>query len=152
MEIAVAVAGITDIAARTGSKLWSLSNAWRDAPDDLHRLRDDLTQTHHFFGEVKEGTSTSSYRGFSRKDDEGVDAQTDLQRLLGEGTDILQRIEAIIDKLIQVSGQPADSPKDLGKRGKIYWLGVVRKEITSLRRELRDVRGAICRLLIAQNV
>jgi hypothetical protein len=152
MELAAAILGVTDIAARTGSKIWSLSHAWLDAPDDFHRLRDDITRTQQFFGEVKEGTLGLNSRGFREKTEQELEEQSDLQRLLGDGADLLQRIERIIDKLIQVSSQSADSPRELGKRGKIYWIGVVRKEIATLRKELREVRGAICRLLIAQNV
>ncbi|KAK5658146.1 hypothetical protein OQA88_2119 [Cercophora sp. LCS_1] len=150
MELAAAIVGVADVAARVGSKLWKLSAAWRDAPDDLCRLRDDLTRTHQFFNEIKEG-GLSTFQAALRKQKEPPDGLSDLQTMLGDGLDILQRIEAIIDKLVQVSGQPADSPRDLGKRGKIYWIGVVRKEIATLRKELREVRGAICRLLIAQN-
>lgn len=54
MEIAFALVGVTDVAIRAGSKLWALSTAWRDAPNDLHNLRDDLTSTEQFFSEVQE--------------------------------------------------------------------------------------------------
>jgi len=161
MEIVVAVAGLTDIAARTGSKLWSLSGAWRDAPDDLHRLRDDMVRTQQFFGEIKEGAfalcmeSLGSRSISMAEEKEPPDGQTELQSLLGDGADILQRLEGIVDRLLSIGGGGnggRDMPRDLGKRGRLYWMGVVRKEVTTLRRELREVRSSICRLLIAQNV
>ncbi|KAK0611445.1 hypothetical protein B0T14DRAFT_571331 [Immersiella caudata] len=133
MELAAAILGVTDIAARTGSKVWSLSHALLDAPDDFHRLGDDITRTQQFFGEVKEGTlCLKNHRLVARFGEESED-QRDFQRLLSDGADLLQRIEGIIDKLIQVNGQGVDGPRELGKRGKIHWIGVVRKEIASLK-------------------
>src|SRR4051812_42117734 len=49
MEVAFAVVGATDVAGRAGSKLYALYSAWRDAPADVHRLRDDVTRTERFF-------------------------------------------------------------------------------------------------------
>jgi hypothetical protein len=66
MEIALAVVGVTDVAIRATSKLWALSEAWRDAPADLHNLRDDLTRTEQFFSEIQQHVAKTSSPCLSR--------------------------------------------------------------------------------------
>ena len=53
MEIAIAVFSLTTVAARASSKLWALSGEWRDAPADLHKLRDDVSAAERFFREIQ---------------------------------------------------------------------------------------------------
>lgn len=131
MEIAFALVGVTDVAIRSASKLWALSTAWRDAPADLHSLRDDLTSTENFFGEVQEhlkliprsrmnspirirtfsfedkdlsfSTSTSSEDGYDL-DSPTTGGQSELGRLVEQGGVALRRIEAIIDGLLGTEG------------------------------------------------
>ncbi|KAK0730747.1 hypothetical protein B0H67DRAFT_562749 [Lasiosphaeris hirsuta] len=43
-----ALIGLADVALPTSSRLWTLSDAWRDAPADLRSLRDDLANTERF--------------------------------------------------------------------------------------------------------
>ena len=158
MEIALGVIGVTDAAMRASSKLWALSAAWRDAPADLHNLRDDLTRTERFFGEIQEHLEPRQLRRYSPEEETfaGSFAQdSELGRLVDEGAVALRRIEAIVDGL--VAGDSIDTQAmmekvgELGKRRTFLWLRHSRK-IARLRKELGHTRSSICRLLITQNV
>jgi hypothetical protein len=153
MEIALAVVGVTDVAVRASSKLWALSTAWRDAPVDLHNLRDDLTRTERFFGEIQEQLGATRIAA-SPLEKEALD-HSELSRLIDEGAVALRRIEAIIDSLAVPDNVEVDSVLgkvgELGKKRKFLWLRHTRK-VARLRKELGHIRSSICRLLIAQNM
>ncbi|KAK0649847.1 ankyrin repeat-containing domain protein [Cercophora newfieldiana] len=141
IEIIAAVVGITDVAGRASSKLWGLFRTWRDAPEDLHRLYSDLARTHNFFGEVREGMSIQAPGKWH-----------DLEHLLRDGTNILGRIERIIDGLLSTSGKSnGEDAREVGKRGRLYWITGARREAARLSKELAEMRSGICRLLITQN-
>ncbi|KAK5653204.1 hypothetical protein OQA88_9102 [Cercophora sp. LCS_1] len=145
MEAVAAVIGIADVTIRTSSKLWALCNAWREAPSDLHRLRDDLTRTELFFAETREGlVSTSPQAGLNEKV-----ILLDLKRLLDQGGLVIQEVEDIVDQLWDGT---ASSPSDvLNARRKLTWLKNATK-INKLRKELGTVLSAVCRVLVVQNV
>ncbi|KAK5651657.1 hypothetical protein OQA88_11832 [Cercophora sp. LCS_1] len=182
MEIAFAVVGATDVAVRATSKLWALSTAWRDAPTDLHNLRDDLACTERFFGEVQQHlhisrsqiSSPIRTKSFTFGDSDvspfprspflgsefgspTMGAQSELGRLVDQGSVALRRIEAIIDNLAGTADADAETQSvlekmgELSKRRKFLWLRQSRK-IAKLRKELGHIRSGICRALIAQNI
>jgi hypothetical protein len=152
MEIALAVVGVTDVAVRATSKLWALSTAWRDAPVDLHNLRDDLTRTERFFGEIQEQIGSARIVG-SPLGKEAFSDKSDLGRLIDEGAVALRRIEAVVDGLAIAndSEDPVMGRVDLGSKRKFLWLRHARK-VARLRKELAHVRSSICRLLITHNM
>ncbi|KAK0617710.1 ankyrin repeat-containing domain protein [Immersiella caudata] len=149
MEFALALVGATDVAVRASSKLWALSTAWRDAPVDLHNLRDDLTRTERFFGEIQEQLGATRIAA-SPLEKEALD-HSELSRLIDEGAVALRRIEAIIDGLTVPDDVEQGKVGELGKKRKFLWLRHTRK-IARLRKELGHIRSSICRLLIAQNM
>ena len=160
MEIALAVISLSTVAGRAGSKIWTLSEEWRDAPADLTNLRDDVTAAERFFGEIHQHVDDTS-RAFGPRpfcDSDTVPAstiQSELARLVDEGTVVLRRIEDIIDRLavpeIIRGDYPRDKVPDMGKRRKLRWLGVSGK-VARLRKELAHTRASICQLLISQNM
>ena len=148
MEAVGAAFGIADIALRTSSKLWTLSGAWRDAPGDLERLRDDLSRTQRFFAETQEGIN-AMYGLCPGVQKESHSSYREMERLIDEGYAVLEQIEEFIDSLNRPTG--VDMPRDLGKRRRIVWMTSTGK-INKLRNELRSITSNVCRLLIAQNV
>jgi len=156
MEAVGAAFGIADAALRASSKLWTLTGAWRDAPGDLHRLRDDLSRTQRFFAETQEGIN-SMYELGRDAHKESHSSLREMERLLDEGHDVLQQIETFADSLDRPKN-PANGlddelrePRELGKRRKLLWMTSTRR-INRLRGELRSITSNVCRLLIAQNV
>ncbi|KAK5655396.1 hypothetical protein OQA88_5666 [Cercophora sp. LCS_1] len=143
MEFAAAIISITEVTLRTGSKLWKLSVAWRDAPEDLSRLRDDITRTEQFLDEIRQNAlyppATNSW-----KDDSP--SETELKRLIGEGVRVLETIEEVVDHL--VGSEKSDT---IGKLRRLIWMANARK-VTVLRKQLSGVVSSICQMLIAQNV
>ncbi len=155
IEIVASIAGITHLLAEVTSKAWKISEAWRDAPQDLHWLRDDLTRTQNFFSEIEAGVGTLSNKlQEGEKGPQPVKARVDeLQRLLDQGVTILHRIEAVVDKVYQISKMGSDEGYiNLNKRARLYWTSFARRELVGLRKELAEVRSSVCRQLIFQNV
>ena len=159
MELALGVVSVTAIAVRCGSKLWSLSDAWRDAPADIHHLRDDMASTEHFFGEIRQHIQATElrppYERLEMMKDTAVQ-QPELKRLMDDGVAVLRQIEAIVDGLLACnnsSTRPVEKEVtiEVRKRIKLLWLRQVRKAVR-LRKELAHVRASICRLLISQNM
>ena len=158
MDIVSAVISITEVTIRTSSKLWKLSTAWRDAPEDLHRLRDDITRTHQFFDEVRHNaryvTALGSEKrsvarpGFQRK---VPMSRSDLPGLLDEGAAVLGRIEDFVDGLENEHGEGRGESHELGKRRRLNWIRHSTK-VARMRKELSNVVSSICHLLITQNV
>lgn len=147
MEFAAAVISITEVTIRTGSKLWKLSVAWRDAPEDLSRLRDDITRTEQFLDEIRQNALYPSPES-SWQDDSP--SQTELKRLIGEGLRVLEAIEEVVDTLVRGKGGEQQS-ETLGKLRRLVWMANARK-VTASRKQLNSVVSGICRMLIAQNV
>lgn len=149
MEAVGAVFGIADVALRASSKLWKLSGTWRDAPADIHRLRDDLVRTERFFGETQQGIETL-YTMSGDIHSESHSLWSELERLLDTGSTVIRQIDEFIDNVCQGSGIFGTS-QPLSKRRRIVWM-TSSKKVRALREELRGIISGICRLLIAHNV
>jgi hypothetical protein len=150
MEAVGAVVGISDVALRASSKLWTLFGAWKDAPADLHRLRDELSRTHRFFGETQQGIEAlySIQHGFQKMSETHA-STSELELLVNDGMVVLERIDQFIDTLTKPSvmnGLP-----DVGKRRRVVWMASAKK-VSKWKSELRAVTSDVCRLLIVQNM
>lgn len=148
MEAVGAVFGIVDVALRTSSKAWKLSGVWRDAPAELHRLRDELDRAERFFSETQQGIE-SLYALSREHKGESHATWSEVERLLGAGVVVLRRIEDFIDSLERPDSQNIGQP--LSKTRRIKWMTSARKT-TAAREELRGIMANICNLLIAQNM
>lgn len=145
MEVAAAIISITEVTIRTSSKLWKLSNQWRDAPEDLHRLRDDISRTQQFFDEVRQN---AVYTSASWREDSPT--QSELKKLLADGNVVIERIEMVVDKL--TGNKPSlDKLASLGKMRRVAWMANA-QTVASLRRELGNIVSSTCRMLVALNV
>ncbi|KAK4444137.1 ankyrin repeat-containing domain protein [Podospora aff. communis PSN243] len=148
MEMVGAVAGILDVTVRTTSKVWKLCQAWQDAPEDVHNLRDDLARTQHFLSETKEGMQNAipgyeevmELKGRSPR-------QESLRLLIDKGTHVIERIEAVINVLYK----GAEDNETWSKTMRVVWLRY-KSKVAKLRKELNTISLGICRLLIAQSV
>lgn len=148
MEAVGAVFGIVDVALRTSSKVWKLSGVWRDAPAELHRLRDELDRTERFFSETQHGIE-SLYALSREHRGESHATWAEVERLLDAGVVVLRRIEDFIDSLERPDSQSIGQP--LSKTRRIKWMTSARRT-TASREELRGIMTNICNLLIAQNM
>jgi len=150
MEVVGAAVGISDVALRASSKLWTLFAAWKDAPADLHRLREELSRTHRFLGETQEGIEAlySVQRGFQRMTESHA-STSELELLVNDSMVILERIDQFIDSLVKPSAMTG--LPDIGKRRKMVWMASTKK-VAKWRSELRTITSDVCRLLIVQNM
>lgn len=150
MEAVGAIVGIADVALRTGSKLWSLFDTWKDAPAELYRLRDELTRTQRFFAETQQGVEALySIQPKCRSMTESHASIRELELLTAKGLEILQDIDAFVDSLAKPS--KLNNLPDLGKRRRITWMANA-KRVSKWRSELQTMAADVCRLLVVQNV
>jgi len=148
MEMVGAVAGILDVTVRCTSKVWKLCQAWHDAPEDVHYLRDDLARTEHFFSETKQGIQNTILGPEEFLELKGTTLrQENLKILVGEGICVIERIEEIINDLYM----GGDHSELLSKTMRMVWLRY-KSKVAKLRKELNTISLGICRLLIAQSV
>ncbi|KAK0657996.1 hypothetical protein B0T16DRAFT_502951 [Cercophora newfieldiana] len=148
MEMVGAVAGILDVTVRTASKVWKLCQAWQDAPEDVHRLRDDLARTEHFFDETKHGMQAAILGSDDMLELKGASLrQRNLKILVEQGISVIESIEEVINALYR--GE--ESPEAWSKTMRVVWLRY-RAKVAKLRKELSTISMGICRLLIAQSV
>jgi hypothetical protein len=129
--------------------LRELVRAWKDAPADVHQLKEDLLRAERFFGETSEGIHSAYVvkKKHANKENRFSHAYSELEALLEEGTDVLQRIEHFIDDLQKGFGDGVD----LGARRRLIWM-TSRRTLTRWRSELKGVISNLCRLLIAHNM
>lgn len=166
MEIAIAAFSLTTIAVRANSKLWTLSSEWRDAPTELHRLRDDVAGAERFFREIQQHINEPIPAGLLSGDTSRLITESpstepskinlELKRLVNQGACTLRRIEEIADVLITAANSddaapPMEKMLDMGKRRKLRWLRQLGK-VAKLRKELSYTRSSICQILMSQNV
>ena len=150
MEAVGAAFGIVDVALRASSKAWKLSGVWRDAPAEVHRLRDELDRAERFFIETQQGIE-SLYAVARHSQPESHATWAEIERLLASGAAVLHRIEAVIDNLTRPNASNPLPSQPLSKTRRIIWVTSSRKTAAA-REELRATVSDICNLLIAQNM
>ncbi|KAK4442047.1 ankyrin repeat-containing domain protein, partial [Podospora aff. communis PSN243] len=116
-----------------------LARAWKDAPGDIHQLKEDLGRAERFFGETSEGLHSIYERKYIRS--------SELGQLLNDGAAVLERIEGFIDEL-QIGSHDGI---ELNARRRLVWM-TSRPRLAQLRNELQAVMSSLCRLLIAHNI
>ncbi|KAK3395161.1 ankyrin repeat-containing domain protein [Podospora didyma] len=148
MEVVAGIVSITNVTIRISSKLWKLSDAWREAPENIYRLRDDITRTKQLLEEIGQN---AAFETPPESQGESPEPRADLKILLNQGTAALRRIEEIIERLIRGDSADSNLSQDLGKRRKIIWLRY-KEKVAALRKELGIIMSSICHLLITRNV
>ncbi|KAK3377306.1 ankyrin repeat-containing domain protein [Lasiosphaeria ovina] len=157
MELAAAAFGLVGVTGRASSKLWKLCDSWRDAPREVHQLRDNLVRASDFFSQVKSGVERTSNSN-STPNAHQKESLRQLKLLLDQGFALIVDIETIIQKLSD--GQPSSENTDqahsethdpLSKRRKIAWLANAKK-LRRLGASLKEISVKICASLIHLNV
>ncbi|KAK4448906.1 hypothetical protein QBC34DRAFT_438682 [Podospora aff. communis PSN243] len=160
MEIAAAVIGITNITIRTSADLWGLCDTWRDAPKELHYLRDDLVRAQEFLAQVKVGIDKLR---LNHPVSDAVEKEPlrQLEVLLKKGLAVVSEIETIVHRISDgryyeksetesISWLDA-KPEALSKRRRMVWLSKAGR-IGRLRTMFKEIGMGICASLISLNV
>lgn len=153
MEVLGAVVTITSATIRTTSAVWSLCDTWREAPEELHRLLEDLRRAQQFFREAQEGLKHPSY--LKTYDKTTASAQIDkLHQLLDDGAAVVGDIGQLVSRLRKGDdggGWEKLKLEEVGKRRRAMWLRQTWK-VARLRKRLKQVTVSICQMMVAQNV
>ncbi|RMJ04690.1 hypothetical protein CDV36_014640 [Fusarium kuroshium] len=151
MELLAAIVGVADVTARASTGLWKLCEQWRDAPKEIHLLRDDLVQANAFFAQIQKGLTAEQARGgsSSRWPPECI---RELERLLQDGQALVLGVEKMVDELMS-PGIAASGPshQSLSGRRKLLWVTKLRWT-SEQRRSLKTLMGKICVSLVSLNV
>ena len=141
--------------ARASSKIWRLCELWKDAPQDVFHLRDELDRSSRFFEALKIGMQQSLPASPSQT------VMVDLTSLLNRGHGTVSALQALFDELLIVktdaekgSGHGLSSENvavELGKRRRVGWLKRFHR-IKRLRNSLRQTTDQIGLYLSLLNV
>ncbi|RTE76955.1 hypothetical protein BHE90_008575 [Fusarium euwallaceae] len=151
MELLAAIVGVADVTARASTGLWKLCEQWREAPKEIHLLRDDLVQANAFFAQIQKGLTAEQARGgsASRWPPECI---RELERLLQDGQALVLGVEKMVDELMS-PGIAASGPSHQSLSGRRKFLWVTKLRWTSeQRRSLKTLMGKICVSLVSLNV
>jgi hypothetical protein len=145
MEAIAGIVGIAEGAARAGSKLWQLTASWRDAPRDVHQLRDDLDRTSGFYNEIRQGIENT----YGQLGEMQPQLKRELHWLVDDGYRHILELERIIDRIQAASG--TDRNRGIGPKGRLTWL-LQSQKVARLRLASRDVMFRLFGLLVTLNM
>ncbi|KAK3344494.1 ankyrin repeat-containing domain protein [Lasiosphaeria hispida] len=153
MEVLGTLIAVTNVTISTTSSLWSLCDAWREAPEELHRLLDDLRRSQEFLSETRIGLQSMypEKSGHQLHPNRDFAALRGLERLLEEGSVVVRQIGDVINRFRTGEDWERLKPEELGKRRRALWLRQTLR-VTRLRKKLKNITVSMCRLLVAQNV
>lgn len=147
MDPVSAALSIASTAAATCSVVWKVCEQWRDAPTDVHQLKDTVLQANEFFQGVKYNLETN---GTSTVISKTASSSSELEKLLQEGESALNGIRLLLDSLLNGSDLCGNQP-DLNRRRRLKWLKNLHKA-NKLRKRVKEVTAQTCALLISQNM
>lgn len=153
MEIAAATIGVVNVTVRTSCKVWMLCESWKEAPKDVHLLRDSLNRAEEFFSHVKMGTEKASMDQLVTNPLQQVSLRR-LEGLLHQGAAAVDDIDALVQKIFEGRDTGVDNlgnPEPLGKRRRIVWLMEASK-LARLQGVLKEICAMTCASLMALNV
>jgi len=170
MEIAAAAASLVNGTVRTSSTIWSLCESWKDAPKEVHHLRDTIDHTREFFSQVQQGIEKARLDKLSIHFDPLQNgSHRELELLLKQGSAVVTEIENIVlrvlhgkehsatqgknvDELSQGGGESSSlTPEVLRKRRRAVWMAKA-ATVARLRGVLKDTSRMVCANLISLNV
>lgn len=142
------VLGIADVAGRTSSMIWQLCGTWRDAPEDVHELRDSLIRANEFFLGIRRGLETEHQRATRTS---GWDDETsrELDELLRRSEAVMKEVQGLLDRLLDGTNPP--DVESLAKRRKLQWLKE-RGRASQLRHRLQELMFRICGAFMSINL
>ena len=157
MEIAAVAIGVVNVTARAGSKIWTLCESWKEAPKEVHYLRDSLVRAQEFFSQVKLGIEKGRLDELASNPLQD-DSLRQLELLLKQGLATIVGIEAIVQDITDGQHSPSRGrgihssiQEPLSRRRKMLWLANAAK-VARLRTGLKEISMMICASLVSLNV
>jgi len=152
MEIAAGVIGLVRVTTAASLQTRKLCEGWKDAPGDVHHLRDELDTCEAFFRALRCGIAQWQLgdlegNGGNLSTAGSTAAIGEVGKLLSRSNSILEILKGILDDLARENrdasstvsadgGGGVDGIPSLPKRRKILWLRRV-DEVGKLRKRLR---------------
>lgn len=144
MDPVSAAISIAGAAATTCSVVWKVCEQWRDAPAEIHHLKDTVLQADEFFQRIQ----------YSMKDDSSgrmlASNPNELSKLLHNGETVLHSIRSLLSSLCS-NGSDVSGCQEFSRRRRLKWLKNLH-ETKKLRRRLREIMAQTCALLLSQNL
>ena len=152
MEVFSAVVTSLGIAANVSRGLWKLTNAWSDAPRDVHWLRDDVARTHEFLASVKYAIANGL------PDQTWNESVNELVPLIQRSEVLLTEINSIVTRIAEgrvptvVKKQQAhDGIQPISARRRVVWM-IKEVKMKKLRAAVIQNNAMIYGKLVAVNV
>jgi hypothetical protein len=95
MEIFGAAIAAIDVTSRASIGIWRLCQVWKDAPEDVFQLSDDVDQAERFFCMLKAGIA----EGCDSSDPHTFASAEEVIELLNQGRETAKNLHEIIDEL-----------------------------------------------------
>lgn len=148
------VVGLTDAASRTGSKIFTLINTWRNAPRELHSIREDVSVANEFLRNLGAITQVIIKEG-----NININVNESLERCLISTQSILTDLEKNLDYVSssgdpvknEVVGEEKSKSDNSAEIRKSRWLRR-RTAIISLQAQLKRSFAMILERLLSNNV
>jgi len=169
MEIAAGVIGLVRVTTAASLQTRKLCEDWKDAPRDVHHLRDELDTCEAFFRALRSGIAEWQL-GVGLEGEKGGNPSTagltaaigEVGKLLSRSNSILETLKTILEVLVRERDASSAASVDgssgvegiqssLPKRRKILWLRRV-DEVGKLRKMLRHSTRDIGLFLTLLNV
>ncbi|KAK5651530.1 hypothetical protein OQA88_11984 [Cercophora sp. LCS_1] len=144
MEAVAAIVGVADVTARASSKIWRLCELWKDAPQDVYFLRDDLDRANRFFASLRNSLETLPPTM-------GQPLSQDLEGLLGSGHRTISSLQLLLDEFLDDKQAGTRQVVEISKRRKLLWLRSLSK-VKRLKGALRQTTEQVGLCLSLLNV
>jgi hypothetical protein len=145
MEILGATLAVVDVTSRASAGIWRLCQAWRDAPEEVFQLRDEIDRADRFFCMLKAGIAESC----DSPDPCAFASVEEVVYLLQQGQRTIQDLQEIVDELFRegasqksISQPPLDAKVKLRSTRKLLWLrraGQVKRSRMGLRKVISEL-------------
>lgn len=139
---------IAAVSVKTCSVAYKLCQVWKDAPKEIHELKDELTRSEEFFQGVKHN-ATEQIRDCSPHETAKL-SEAGLLEFFEKGEFVLLEIRRILNNLLDAS----DDCKTLvinDRKLKAKWLKH-RNHTRRMQKCLREIMTNICAILISRNM
>lgn len=146
MDPISAALGIASAATATCSAVWKLCERWRDAPSDVHELKDAVLQANEFSQAVKYNMESDRMLEVVPRT---FPSHNGLNKLLQDGETTLTAIRCLLETVI--NGSDFENQVNLSRRMKIRWLKNAPKA-KKLCKKLKQTTAQTCAFLISQNM
>jgi len=118
MEIVAIVVGVADVTARASSKIWHLCEVWKDAPEEVCQLRDELDRAGRFFASLQNAIQQSFPASVPPS------TSADLKSLLNKGRCTIITMQVFLDELCSTKEALGQCTQvgELGKSRRLLWM------------------------------